>query len=260
VPPIVTLTTDFGTRDSYVATMKGVLLSLCANAQVIDLSHEIPPQDVFQGALFIAEATRWFPKDTIHCVVVDPGVGTARLQMVAQIDGQFFVCPNNGLLTFIARRAHAVKAYAISNETFMRDSVSATFHGRDIFAPTAARLANGALAHDAGDALSAIATLDVPEAHTDDAGTVHGTVIHIDRFGNAITNVDRESVLNSDSGTVWFGSMALQGIRSTYGDVAPGQALALFGSSGLLEIAVHRGNASETFTLRHGSRVEVRQA
>lgn len=258
VPSLITLTTDFGTRDPYVASMKGVIHSCCENAQIVDLSHEIGPQDIFEGALFIAEATRWFRRGTVHCIVIDPGVGTARLPIAAYARGQYFLCPDNGLLTFIEKEAKLDEVRIITNKAFMRDTISATFHGRDIFAPAAAHLAGGVPFASVGEKLQTITTLDVPELRRDKEGDFGGIVMHVDRFGNAITNIHRKDLANITNTSVHFSGTAVEGISETYGDVMAGSACALFGSSDYLEIAVSRGNAGEQFELRRGSRVEVR--
>ena len=258
MPPLITLTTDFGTRDTYVASMKGVIHSRCENAQIVDLTHEIGPQDIFEGALFIAEATRWFPRGTVHCVVIDPGVGTARLPIAAHVHDRYFVCPDNGLLTFIAKESQLDHVRIITNKDFMRDTISATFHGRDIFAPAAAHLAGGAPFASVGEKLQTITMLDVPELRRDIAGTISGIVMHVDRFGNAITNIHRRDMPDGARASVHFSGTAVEHISETYGDVHAGSACALFGSSNYLEIAVHRGKASDQFDLRRGSRVEVR--
>lgn len=258
VPPLITLTTDFGTRDPYVASMKGVIHSVCENARIVDLSHEIGPQDIFEAALFITEATRWFPRGTVHCVVIDPGVGTARLPIAAHARDQYFVCPDNGILTFIERASRLDNIRIITNKSFMRDTISATFHGRDIFAPAAAHLAGGAAFESVGERLQTITTLDVPELRRDIVDAIGGIVMHIDRFGNAITNIHRSDIPDAARASVHFSGTAVEQISQTYGDVNAGSACALFGSSDYLEIAVHRGNASDQFDLRRGSRVEVR--
>ncbi|MCC6490866.1 MAG: SAM-dependent chlorinase/fluorinase, partial [Candidatus Hydrogenedentes bacterium] len=189
--PLITLTTDFGTRDAYAAAMKGVILSACPDARVIDLSHDIAPQDVFEGAMFVAEAVPCFPANSIHCVVVDPGVGTARLPIIVSAGEHTFVCPDNGLLTLFTRQ-HAIReARMIANPEFMRASISATFHGRDIFAPAAAALARGVPMQDAGERLTTLTMLEIPGVHTTADGIVAGVVMHVDRFGNAITNIHR---------------------------------------------------------------------
>lgn len=258
MPPIVTLTTDFGVRDPYVASMKGVILSRCSDAQIVDLSHEITPQDVFEGALFIAEASRWFPEWTIHCVVVDPGVGTARLPIIARAQRQYFVCPDNGLLTFIVKEAPVDEVRIITNNQFILEPVSHTFHGRDMFAPAAACLARGVPMAHAGEKLNALTLLDVPGPRRDVANCVSGVVMHLDRFGNAITNIHRRDLPNRRDIHVHFAGGALESLSDTYGDVPPGSPVALFGSSDYLEIAVHRGSARDVYELRRGSRVDAR--
>ncbi|NUM55297.1 MAG: SAM-dependent chlorinase/fluorinase [Candidatus Hydrogenedentes bacterium] len=258
MPPLVTLTTDFGTRDPYVASMKGVIHSRCAHAAIADLSHEIPPQDVFEGALFIAQASKWFPPGTVHCVVVDPGVGTARLPIAARARGQIFVCPDNGLLTFVTRESPLDEVRIITNKQFMHATISQTFHGRDIFAPAAASLADGAAFEGMGERLNALTLLEIPELRRDRPGVIGGIVMHVDRFGNAITNIHRSDLPDRRDIQVHFNSEVIESISEAYGDVAVGATVALFGSSDYLEIAVHRGDASKHFDLRRGSRVEVR--
>lgn len=258
MPPLITLTTDFGTRDPYVASMKGVILSRCEGAHIVDLSHEISPQDIFEGALFVAEASRWFPRGTVHCVVVDPGVGTARLPIVARANGHYYVCPDNGLLTFIAKESPPDEVRIITNKQFMQEPISQTFHGRDMFAPAAACLASGVAMENAGEKLSALTLLDVPGPRGEIANGVGGIVMHVDRFGNAITNIHRSDLPDRRDLRVHFSGTALQRISETYGDVARGLPIALFGSADYLEIAVHRGNASAQFDLRRGGRVDVR--
>ncbi|MDZ4860222.1 MAG: SAM-dependent chlorinase/fluorinase [Candidatus Hydrogenedentes bacterium] len=255
--PLITLTTDFGTRDPYVASMKGVIARRCPEAAIADLSHDIPAQDVLSGALFIAEAARWFPEGTIHCIVVDPGVGTARLPIAVRAGNQYFVCPDNGLLTFVSRRTPIDEARTIANAEFILEPISATFHGRDMFAPAAAGLANGIPLANAGDRLSTLTMLDVAQPAEDEAGVVHGIVTHVDRFGNAITNLTASTINSRDALCVRFNGVEITGIRETYGDVAPGQAVVLTGSAGFIEIAVHRGSAAESFNLRRGTRVEI---
>lgn len=256
--PIVTLTTDFGARDPYVASMKGVILSICENAQIVDLSHDIGAQDIFEAALFIAEASRWFPRGAVHCVVVDPGVGTARLPIAARASGQYFVCPDNGILTFIAKASPLDEVRSITDPSFMLESISATFHGRDIFAPAAAHLASGASYRSAGERLHTLTLLDVPGVGRDVANMACGIVMHVDRFGNAITNIHRADLPERAKASVHFSGAVIDAISETYGDVPDGSPVALFGSSDYLEIAVHRGNAGERFDLRRGSRVDVR--
>jgi S-adenosyl-L-methionine hydrolase (adenosine-forming) len=245
--PILTFTTDFGLADAYVAEMKGAVLKICPDATLVDVSHGIAPQDVAGGAFALERSIRAFPAGTIHVAVVDPGVGTNRKLMVAQVDGQVVFCPDNGLITWAYRRCPSVA----TQELLWRPTsgMSATFHGRDVLAPAAALVAAGK-----GDAvptrrLDRPVLLDslTPAGSLDDA-----RVIHVDRYGNAITNVDA-SLLTRDAYVLEVGP-----IRRTYADVAPGDPVALIGSSGLLEIAVRNENAASQLGLVVGQRVTFR--
>lgn len=254
---LVTLTTDFGARDPYVAAMKGVLFRVCPGVQVLDLTHEIPPQDVMEGALFLAGIAPYFPPGTIHAAVIDPGVGTGRLAVAAAVDDQVFVVPDNGLLTLVLRNAKHHEAHIIENSACMLPVVSDTFHGRDIFAPAAAQLACGMDLDDVGPRLADLRSLDFNEAQTLGSGAVRGQVIHIDRFGNAITNICRPLVEGLRQGMVRCGQHEIRGILRTYSDVPPKHPVALFGSSGLLEIAINEGHAASALDIHRGDDVEV---
>ena len=254
--PLVTLTTDFGWRDPYVAAMKGVIATRCPAARVQDLSHELPAGDVFEAALFLAGAIPWFPPGAVHVVVVDPGVGTERRPVAARWRGQYLVLPDNGLLTFLARKLPVEQVRQIEHADCRLESVSATFHGRDLFAPTGAALACGFPFADVGRAVESPVMLSVPETRNEADG-VSGEVIHVDRFGNAITNIALAQIPEGGHAHVSGVSDSLA-ISTTYGEVAEGEALALISSGGFLEIAVNRGHAAEQFGLRRGSRVHVK--
>ncbi len=256
MPSLVTLTTDFGTRDPYVAAMKGVLLRTCPELRVLDLGHEISPHDVLEGSLFLAGALPHFPAGTVHIAVVDPGVGGERRPIAVRAGGQTVVCPDNGLLTLFLRAYEQEAAHVIANVEFMAAGISATFHGRDIFAPAAARLACGAPLDAAGPPLESIVTLDVPEPRRAAGDAVHGEVIHVDRFGNAITNIPRAMVESIERAKIHVAGRSLGGLRRTYADGAAGQALALIGSTGHVEIAVSGGSAATVLGLRRGDGVE----
>jgi len=255
----ITLTTDFGARDPYVAAMKGVILRVCPEAPVVDLMHYIAPQDIWEAALFLAGAAPWFPVGTVHLVVVDPGVGTDRLPIAVAAGGQVFVCPDNGVLTFVLRACDFERAHVINNAAFMLPAISATFHGRDVFAPAAARVAAGADLASVGPPLDRIAQLDAPEPRTGPGKTVLGEIVHIDRFGNAITNIPESLVCSLRAPEVHAPGVTVPAISRTYGDASRDGALALIGSSGYLEIAVNRGSAAAAFGLRRGMPVRVRQ-
>ena len=255
--PLVTLTTDFGTRDPYVAAMKGVLLDRCPQLRLVDLSHEIGPQDVLEAAIFLAGALPTFPAGSVHLAVVDPGVGSERRAIAVRTGGQTVVCPDNGLLTLFAREHPIEAAHEITNPAFMRADISATFHGRDLFAPAAARLACGAPLSEAGPALKGgIVTIDVPEARRD-GDEIRGEVLRIDRYGNAITNVTLTLLDRGIIAEVRAGEARLRALHRTYADVALGEPLALFESNGYLAIAVNGGDAGATLDLARGTAVTV---
>ena len=256
MPPVITLTTDFGTRDPYVAQLKGVLLAGCEGVRVHDLTHEIAPQDVLEGALFLAAAVPTFPPGTVHLAVVDPGVGTDRRAIAASVGGQHVVCPDNGLLTLLARRAPIEEVRSIERTSLQREPVSATFHGRDLFAPAAALLACGGAPAELGPAVADPVELPLPRPRSE-GGRLLGEVLHVDRFGNAITNLGRADVQTAAGGrtaSIEAGGRRLP-LARTYGDVAEGEVLALIGSADLLEVAVREGSAAEALGLVRGSEV-----
>jgi S-adenosylmethionine hydrolase len=254
---LITLTTDFGWRDPYVAAMKGVIYAANRQLVVVDLSHEIPALDILEGALFLASAVPYFPPGTIHVAVIDPGVGMDRHPIAVSAGGQILVCPDNGLPTLFLREYPLQEARIISNAVFMRETISATFHGRDIFAPAAARLASGAPLSELGEELDAIVTLDMPQASRDSAGAIQGEIIHVDRFGNLMSNIHHRILGGKIPRMVHAGGLCLEAIRRTYADAPPKATLALFGSSGYIEIAVNGGNAHETLGIEKGDAVEV---
>lgn len=245
--PIITLTTDFGTADGYVGEVKGVLLSLMPHAELVDITHEIPPQDVERGRLTIARVWRRFPAATTHLVVIDPGVGSDRAALALQSDSRFLVGPDNGVLSpaLLVAGARAV-------ELPLPPRSSATFHGRDVFAPAAAALARG----DSLDALGTIASNPIirrtPEPVRRTDGAVEGEVIVLDRFGNAITNL-----IGLRGGTVEIGPRLIS-VRHTYSEVARGEPVAVAGSTGFIEIAVRDGNAARDLGISRGDKVVLR--
>ena len=255
--PLVTLTTDFGMRDPYVAALKGQVLSRCPSTEIVDLTHEIAPGNIVEGALFLAGSIPYFPQDTYHVVVIDPGVGSERRPIVAALGGQIVVCPDNGLLTLICQRSPLEEAFIITNPEFRREEVSATFHGRDIFAPTAGSLAAGRKPREVGESLETILMVRLPEPNYKLEGTARGEIIHVDRFGNCITNIHRSVLFETKDVQVKMDNVEFQRLSRTYGDVPVEQPLALIGSSDYLEISVNRGSAEDNFDLQRGDRVEV---
>jgi S-adenosylmethionine hydrolase len=247
--PIITLLTDFGTADGYVAEMKGVLLSRAPDAMLVDVTHEIPPQDVEAGRLTLARVWRRFPPKTVHLVVIDPGVGSARAALAIESDARFLVGPDNGVLS-PALLVHGARAVILETPP----AASASFHGRDVFAPAAAALASGTPLQSLGAPAPAPHIRRTPEPRRLDDGALAGEVISVDRFGNAITNL-----VGLRSGVVEVGTTVLA-VRRTYADVPSGEPLAIVGSSGLIEVAVRDGNGARRFGLTRGSRVVFRAA
>jgi S-adenosylmethionine hydrolase len=247
--PVVTLLTDFGTADGYVAEMKGVILTRAPEATLVDVTHDIPPQDVEGGRLAVARYWRRFPPGTVHVAVVDPGVGSARAALAVQSDERFLVGPDNGVLSPALLVAGA-RAVALP----VPASAAPTFHGRDVFAPAAAELALGAPLDAIGSPALDLVIRRTPEPRRLSDGSIEGQVITIDRFGNAITNL---LALRAHSIEV---NGTILPIRRSYADAREGQAIALVGSTGLIEIAVRDGNAAATMGLERGSVVVLRQA
>ena len=246
---IITLLTDFGTADGYVAEMKGVLLSLAPDAAVVDLTHDVPPHDVEGGRLALARCWRRFPPGTVHVAVVDPGVGGARAALAVASEGRWLVGPDNGLLS-PALLAGTARVVAIP----VPPGAAPTFHGRDVFAPAAAALARGATLESLGDPHERPVMRRTPEPHRLDDGCVSGEVIAVDRFGNAVTNF-----VGARGGTVEVSGVALA-VQRSYASAAPGAVLAVCGSTGLIEIAVRDGSAAERLGLGRGSPVLLRPA
>lgn len=248
--PIVTLTTDFGTRDFYVAAMKAVLIKHCADVRLIDVTHNVPRHDVLCGSITLERAVDGFPRGTVHLAVVDPGVGTDRRLLVTELNNQLIVCPDNGLITWSWRRLGPGKVHEL---TWRPTRLSSTFHGRDVMAPAAAMLAGGkslrAVSHPINDPI----LLDMTPAKTSQSGRI----IHIDHFGNATTNVLHDTLRTREVRQVTVKGRKVGKLRRTYWDVAPGKPLALIGSSGLLEIAVRDGSAANALKIRVGDVVEV---
>jgi S-adenosyl-L-methionine hydrolase (adenosine-forming) len=253
--PIVTLTTDFGYRDGYAGAMKGVVLSLAPAATIVDITHGVPPQDVVAGAVALAQAAPLFPAGTIHVAVVDPGVGGDRADLLVEVGAHFFVGPDNGVLSLVARPGRRI--FRIEAPAFRREPVSPTFHGRDVFAPTAGRLASGARADEAGPPVDAMVELAAPVVSRHGA-QVEGQVIHVDAFGNLITSLGAEHV-SRDASIVIEGAGGVYHpvLARTFSDVATGALVAYLGSGGQLEIARRNGSAAAHVGAERGSIVRV---
>jgi S-adenosyl-L-methionine hydrolase (adenosine-forming) len=242
---IVALLTDFGTRDHYVGTMKGVILSVCPGVTIVDLTHEIPPQDIIAGAHELAAAYRYFPAGTVFLGVVDPGVGSRRRGIAADAGGYRFVGPDNGLFSLSFRDLGPVHIVELKERKFTRAKISRTFEGRDRFAPVAGWLARGTPLSAFGPPVADPVILDVPTPSVS-SEAIEGEVLRVDHFGNLITNVDRETLDRFDARDVviQIRDRRIRGLVSVYADAEPGQLCALVGSSEQLEIAVHGGSAA----------------
>jgi S-adenosylmethionine hydrolase len=252
------LLTDFGTRDHYTGTMKGVALSICPDATLVDISHDVPAHDVVAGALELAAAYKYFPAGTIFLVVVDPGVGSTRRGIAADIGEYKFVAPDNGVLTAVFDEHPPRRVVELTERRYARPTVSRTFEGRDRFAPAAAWLAKGIELVALGRPASGIHRLDLPQPRVEGSG-IAGQVLRIDRFGNLITNVDRRTFDKLAGGTIEIeiGGRTVSRVVSAYTDAAPGELCALFGSTDHLEIAANGASAADTLHLQRGAPVHI---
>lgn len=258
--PIITLTTDFGTRDPFVGAMKGVILQIAPDARLVDLTHEIAPHDVLEGALALEAAAGFFPPGTVHLAVVDPGVGSSRRPLAVAAQGQFFVGPDNGLFTF-ALAGQGWSAVCLEVAAYRLPRVSRTFHGRDVFAPAAAHLALGTPLPNFGRAVTDPVLIPWPRARWEGEALV-GEVVHADRFGNLVTSVraaDLEGLGPPESLVVEVEGKEVGCVVGCYADLPLGGAGALVGSSDRLEISVREGSAVAKTGAARGSRVSVRK-
>ncbi len=254
---MITLTTDFGLKDPYVAEMKAVIYCVNPNAKIVDVTHYVDSFGIRMGAFVLASAAPFFPDGTVHVVVVDPGVGTSRRAIVVQTKRGFFVGPDNGVLMLAAEEQGIEYIYEISNPKFMLQQVSNTFHGRDIFAPVAGHLDMGVAPSEFGTEITDVVTPQFACVESRD-GVLVGEVLHVDCFGNAITNFVRKDLAVAGSIKIAFHNVSLQlSLTKTYGDVGLREAVALFGSSGFLEVALNCGSFAEKYCINPGDKVEV---
>jgi len=257
---MITLTTDFGLKDPYVAEMKAVILGICPNAVIVDITHEIAKFNIRMGAYVLASAVPYFPKGSIHVTVVDPGVGTRRCPIVIQTKQSFFIGPDNGLLVLAAEKQGIMRIHELTNPRFMLPKVSNTFHGRDIFAPAAAHLMNGVKPEEFGPEIRKAVQPEFAKV-TRRNGVLVGEVLHVDGFGNIITNINEKEVAQSHvKGAI---NVELAGYKlklklgKAYGEAEPQEPLALIGSHGFLEIALNQGNAAEKFETKPGDKIKL---
>jgi len=278
--PVITLTTDFGLDDAYVGTMKGVILSIVSDARLVDITHRIASQDVRQTAYVLYTVYRFFPPHTVHLVVVDPGVGSARRAIALRTPRGSFVGPDNGVFSYVMAEQPLTAAVELADPRYRRARVSQTFHGRDIFAPAAAHLAAGVPIDQFGPLVPDPVTLPLPHLQVN-PNVISGEVLHVDHFGNVITSIGclfweaeeltlrpafrgtgetgaQEVHFRADEASVTAEGHEIQGVRRTYAEVEPGDALALVGSTGHLEIAVREGSGARELGLQVGDPVELR--
>jgi S-adenosylmethionine hydrolase len=245
--PVITLTTDFGLQDHYVASMKGVILGVNPATPVVDVTHEIPPFSILSGAYATSQAAPCFPPNTVHIVVVDPGVGTARRPILMQAGGQVFIGPDNGVFSLVASADPHLKCFEITRRDLMRPEISATFHGRDIFAPVGAAVSCGkVLPAEVGPEIADWIKLDGLTPEQLDDKTWQGRVLSIDRFGNVITNFRSSafSFLRSEQFELTLGAQGVTRYGATFGEVPQAEMFAYPGSSGYIEIGINQGNAA----------------
>jgi S-adenosylmethionine hydrolase len=258
--PILTLTTDFGTKDGFIGTLKGVIWSICPSAQIADISHEISPQNVLAGAFALWRAYPFFPEETVHVAIVDPGVGTSRRPIAAHLGRHTFVGPDNGLFTPMFEDAEKngwlVETVHLKEAKFFLPEVSGTFHGRDIFAPVAAHLANGVPLANLGPAILDPVRLSMPKPEKTAGGwRAHVTVIDI--FGNCTTDLPAAVLTERERVTFHLRGHEVRGLVASYGHKQPGELVALVDSENYIEIAVVNGSAAKTLGTQVGEVVEV---
>jgi S-adenosylmethionine hydrolase len=272
---IITLTTDFGYDDAYVAAVKGAILSINPEANIIDINHSIKPQDILQAAFILSVAYRYFPKQTVHMAIVDPGVGSERRGIILKTPSAIFVAPDNGILSYIiddlfsvesrslTEQSHDLKeivfkkgleAAAITDPRFWRHPVSSTFHGRDIFAPVAAGLSLGISPYEFGEKINSLHILPIPKPSLDPEGNLVGRVLHIDRFGNLITNIKSDDLPGKDI-VIEIAGHCIQGISDYYAQNKG--IMAIVGSSGYLEVSLRDGSACDFLGAMLGDEIKV---
>ena len=260
--PIITLTTDFGLNDHFVGAMKGVILDIVPDAEIVDISHAVQAFDVLDGALAISQAYSYFPNGTVHTVVVDPGVGSERRPILASSDGYHFVAPDNGVLSMVYAREERIRVRHITADHYFRQPISNTFHARDVFAPVAAYLAKLVDSDKFGDEIEDYVRFAAPRPKATGENRLRGVVLKVDRFGNLITNVTPEDapMLFAEPPAAFkivVGSREITAIRRAYAEGAPGELFGVLGSMGYLEIAVNRAAAAQIIGAAKGTEVNI---
>ena len=254
---IVALLTDYGLRDPYVGVMKGALLSVNPAARIVDLTHDIPPQDVREAGRVLSASRSFVPAGTLFVAVVDPGVGTSRAILGVETDRHTFLAPDNGLLSFLDRDGRIRRIVSVTESRYFLKPLSRTFHGRDIFAPIAGQLSKGLDLGRLGPSVGRMTTSEAPSLRKTAAGAVQGEVVSIDRFGNLITNIPGDLLTDARDVRITVGRRVVRALSRSYADAKKGELLALVGSTGHLEISVNQGSASRAARIRRGDRVLV---
>ena len=257
--PMIALLTDFGTRDHYSGTMKAVVLSICPEAILVDISHEIEPHDIFDGAIQLASTYHYFPASTIFLVVIDPGVGSGRSGLAAAVGEYRFVAPDNGVLSAVFANKEPTQVVEITERRYARPTVSRTFEGRDKFAPAAAWLAKGVQLNALGRPTSKFLRLDFPRAQVN-SDEIRGQVLRVDRYGNAVTNISRKDFERlSEKGGIQLdiGSHRVERVVATYAEIGQEEVCALFGSTDHLELAANTSSAAASLQVKRGSEITL---
>jgi len=253
---IITLTTDFGWSDPFVGIMKGVILGIAPGAQIVDITHDVAAYDITEAAFVVLSSYRYFPAGTVHVVVVDPGVGTARRPIAAQAGGHYFVAPDNGVLSFVLHsEAEPPAVHHIANRELFRTPVGHTFHGRDIFAPIGAHLATGIHLDSVGEPITDFMSRPLPKAEPRGEGRLTARVIRIDRFGNIITDLQANDL--GDNFNIRIGGVDVTRLCRTFAEGTPGEFVAVEGSTGYIEIAQNQGAAADRLRVSRGEEIEV---
>jgi S-adenosylmethionine hydrolase len=262
---IITLLTDFGLNDEYVGTMKGVILSVNPFATIIDITHNIDPHDIIQAAFTIKSSYKFFPKGTVHVVIVDPGVGGSRAIIAIEMAGHIFIAPDNGILTLLVEEGNIVEIIRVDNKKFFLKSISQTFHGRDIFAPVSGHISSGTKINNIGTPINKneLVKLSIPEPEISNKGELVGAIVSIDHFGNLITNIDSNCLRNfcrPDAGKkpeIRIGNSKITDLSKSYEDNGSNSPLVIIGSRGYLEIAINCGSAKDYFKAKKGDTITV---
>jgi len=257
--PVITLLTDFKIKDGYAGIMKGVIFSINPQCQIIDLAHEVSPQMILEAAFILGYSYRYFPRGSIHMVVVDPGVGGERRPIVVETKENLFVGPDNGVFTYIYQEADSVRVFELARREYFLSEVGNTFHGRDIFSPVAARLSLGIAPEKFGDEIKDFIKKDIPEIRANER-EINGEIIYADGFGNLVTNISVKMITDFTRGKIFdliVGKKRINGILKCYYDAGEGELLAIFGSSGYLEISVNKGSARLELNADRGDSVRI---